>query len=96
LYQRFGTQLIEASSDKDLVSIYAAKRDDGALTLMVINRGDQEQWLPVQLHGFTPSGAAEVYRLDESHKAEKIESQPIADGSSITLPPYSMTLYVLQ
>jgi len=96
LYQRFGTQLIEASTDKDLVSIYAAKRDDGALTLMVINRSDQAQPLPVQLHGFTPEGAAEVYRLDATHNAEKIESQQIADGSSITLPPYSMTLYVLQ
>jgi hypothetical protein len=95
MYRRFGRELVEASTDKDLVSIYAAKRDDGALTLMVINRSNQAQPLPVQLHGFTPEGAAEVYRLDATHNAEKIESQAIADGSSITLPPYSMTLYVL-
>jgi hypothetical protein len=95
MYRRFGQELLESSTDKDLVSIYAAKRDDGALTLMVINRSDQAQTLPVQLHGFTPSGAAEVYRFDERHNAEKIESQPIEDGSKITLPPYSMTLYIL-
>jgi hypothetical protein len=77
------------------MSIYAARRDDGALTLMVINRSDKEQTLPVQLHGFTPSGAAEVYRLDKSHNAEKIESQQLAEGTSITAPPYSMTLYAI-
>ncbi|CAG0930367.1 Intracellular exo-alpha-(1-_5)-L-arabinofuranosidase 1 [Thermoflexales bacterium] len=95
MYRRFGTQLVESSTDQALVSIYAALRADGALTLMVINRSDLEQTRPVQLHGFTPHGAAEVYRLDESHNAEKIESQQIHDGAKITLPPYSMTLYVL-
>jgi hypothetical protein len=96
MYRRFGQELVESSTDEQLVSIYAAKRDDGALTLMVINRRDREQTLPVQLHGFTPGGAAEVYRLDESHNAEQIEAQQIADGSSMTLPPYSMTLYVIR
>ena len=95
MYRRFGQELVESSTDKELVSIYAAKRDDGALTLMVINRSDQEQTLPVQLSGFTPEGTAEVYRLDESHNAEQIEAQQISDGSSITLPPHSMTLYIL-
>ena len=76
--------------------VFAAKRDDGALTLMVINRSDQAVTKPLQLIGFTPTGAAEVYRLDETHNAEKIESQQMADGSSVTVPPYSMTLYVLQ
>jgi hypothetical protein len=95
MYHRFGQELIESSTDKDLVSIYAAKRDDGALTLMVINRSDQAQTMPVQLYGFSSAQAAEVYRLDESHNAEQIEPQTIADGSKITLPPYSMTLYVL-
>jgi alpha-L-arabinofuranosidase len=95
MYRRFGQELVESTTDKELMSIYAAKRDDGALTVMVINRGADAQTLPVQLHGFTSTGPAEVYRLDESHNAEKIEPQQIHDGSKITLPPYSMTLYVL-
>jgi hypothetical protein len=95
MYHRFGTQLVESSTDKGLVSIYAAKRDDGALTLMVINRNGVEQTMAVQLNGFKPSGAAEVYRLDETHKAEKIEAQKIEDGAAVTVPPYSMTLYIL-
>jgi hypothetical protein len=95
MYRRFGQELVEASTDKDLVSIYAAKRDDGALTLMVINRNGTEQSMAVQLNGFKPGEAAEVYRLDESHNAEKIEAQKIEDGTTITVPPYSMTLYIL-
>lgn len=95
MYRRFGRELLDSSTDQELVSIYAAKRDDGALTLMVINRSDQEQLLPLQLHGFTPNGVAEVYRFDESHNAEQIAAQSIANGSQITLPPYSMTLYVI-
>jgi hypothetical protein len=95
MYHRFGTQLIEASTDKELVSIYAARRDDGALTLMVINRNGTAQSMAVQLNGFKPSGPAEVYRLDESHNAEKIEAQEIEDGTTITVPAYSMTLYIV-
>jgi hypothetical protein len=95
MYKRFGRELVEASTDKELVSIYAAKRADGALTLMIINRSAQEQTLPLQLYGHSPAQAAEVYRFDESHTAEQLDAQPIADGSKITLPPYSMTLYVL-
>jgi hypothetical protein len=96
MYHRFGTTFLPAAGDDGAVSVFAAKRDDGALTLMVINRSDQAVTKPLQLIGFTPAGAAEVYRLDETHNAEKIESQQIADGSSVTAPPYSMTLYVLQ
>jgi hypothetical protein len=95
MYRRFGTQLIQASTDVPLLSIYAAKRDDGALTVMVINRSDKPQTQPLQLIGFKPAGAAEVYRLDESHQAEQVESQSIEDGASITLPPYAMTLLVV-
>jgi hypothetical protein len=95
MYQRFGRELVESSTDKELVSIYASKRDDGALTLMVINRSNQEQTMPLQLYGYSSDKAAEVYRFDESHNAEKIEPQTIAAGSKITLPSYSMTLYVL-
>ncbi len=95
MYRRFGQELVEASTDKDLVSIYAANRDDGALTLMVINRNGTAQSMVVQLNGFQLGGAAEVYRLDESHNAEKIEVQKVEDGTPITVPPYSMTLYVL-
>ena len=95
MYRHFGTQLVDSSTDKELMSIYAAKRGDGALTLMVINRKGAEQSMALQLNGFEPGGPAEVYRLDATHNAEKIEAQQIGDGTTIAVPSYSMTLYSL-
>ena len=63
---------------------------------MAINLGDEPVTTPLQLSGFTPTGDAEVWRFDADHKAEQIESQPLADGAEVTLPPQSMTLYVCQ
>ncbi len=95
MYQKFGRTLLPVAGDDDAVSIFAAKRDDGALTLMAINRSDKTTTRPLQLNGFMPSGPAEVWQLDKTHKAEKIEPQKIADGATVTLPPYSMTLWVV-
>jgi len=87
--------LVSASTDNADVSIFASKRDDGALTLMLINRSPNEATRRLQLIGFTPQSVAEVWRFDETHNAEKIGSQKIEDGASITVPPYSMTLLVV-
>jgi alpha-L-arabinofuranosidase len=95
LYQQFGTQLLQASSPDPNVSIYAAKRDDGTVTLMVVNLGDEELTKTLSLAGFTPSGEAEVWRLDAEHNAEQLDSVELADGGSLTLPGQSVTLYVL-
>jgi len=95
MYTHFGTELVEASSPDPNISIYAAKRDDGTLTLMVINLGDDEVTKTLSLNGFTPSGDAEVWRFDAEYNAEQIASQAIADGASITVPGQSLTLYVL-
>ncbi len=96
MYKMFGSELVGASSSLVDVSLYAARRDDGALTIMAINLGDEPVTTPLQLSGFTPTGDAEVWRFDADHKAEQIEPQPLVDGAEVTLPPQSMTLYVLK
>jgi alpha-L-arabinofuranosidase len=96
LYQQFGEELVgAASSDPDL-SIYAAKRDDGALTLMVVNLGPDEKTKTLEVEGFTPSGEAEVWRFDAEHNSEQIDSVEVADGASLTLPGQSITLYIVE
>nr|MBP8293925.1 hypothetical protein [Caldilineaceae bacterium] len=94
LYKMFGDQLVYSAADAPGVSIYAAKRDDGALTLMAINLNDAAVTRPLQLTGFTPAGAAQVWRFDAAHQAEQVEDQVLADGAELTLPPQSMTLFV--
>lgn len=95
LYQRFGTELVYASSDDPNVRIYAARRADQALSLMIVNLGPDEATKLLQLAGFTASGQAEAWRLDADHQAAPIDPLPIEDGASITLPGQSVTLFVL-
>lgn len=99
LYDRFGQEQLYAASGEELVTLVAARRDDGALTLMAINRGAEAAEMPLALVGHA-GGTAEVYRLDADRVAavtvgQVAETAEIADGSTIILPPYSATLFVL-
>lgn len=93
IYQRFGSELVYVSSDEPDISIYGALRDDGALTLVVINLALEEKTYPLQVEGFVP-GDVEVWLFDANHEAERAEPQAL--GGEITLPGPSMTLYVLE
>ncbi len=95
LYQRFGSELVEATSPDARLTLYAALREDGALTLMIINLGEETRTETLHLNGFTPGGPAEVWRLDTEHPAEQVESIPVADGELITVPGWSATLLVI-
>lgn len=96
MYTHFGQELLAAESLDPYVSIYAAKRDDGALTLMLVNLGDDEVSKTLQIDNFAPAGAAEVWRFDADHNAEQIDAQEISSTGTITLPGRSMTVYVLE
>lgn len=96
LYRGFGQELLYASSDDADLSIVAARRDDGALTLMVINLGPVERTRTIRLEGFQPAGPAEVRRLDAGHNAELIEPEMVTDGATLRLPAQSATLYTLR
>jgi alpha-L-arabinofuranosidase len=95
MYTHFGTELLAADSTDPHVSIFASAREDGTLTLMVVNLGDDEATKTLQIDGFTPGGAAEVWLFDAEHNAEQIGSLEITDGTTITVPGRSMTLYAI-
>jgi hypothetical protein len=95
MYTHFGSELVQADSSDPHLSLYAALRDDGALTVLLINLGDDEKTASLSLEGFTPGGDAEVWRFDAAHNAEPIESQPIIDGATVTVPGQSMTMLVI-
>lgn len=94
MYDHFGGRLIYSASGVPDLSIYAARREDGALTLMVINLGDSPQTVRLEIAGLTPA-QAEVWRLDHSHHAESLGTQPIAADGLLDLPPQSVTLYII-
>jgi Glycosyl hydrolases family 39 len=93
MYKQFGTTLLEASSTEPQVSIFAAQREDGTLTLMMVNLSDSEKTLPLQVDNFIPTGDAEVWLFDAEHNAELIGSESL--GDSVILPPTSVVLYVV-
>jgi hypothetical protein len=95
MYKRFGQELLYASSDDPDLSIYAARRQDGALTLMIVNLGPQEKRKPLRLDNATTAGPAEMWLFDADHSVELVGTQTISSGAEITLPARSVSLYVL-
>jgi hypothetical protein len=75
------------------LSIYAARQEDGALTVMVINLSLEQKTKDFQIS--TPVELqAEAWLFDPDHKAENIGSVDLANG--ITLPAQSITLYIIR
>ncbi len=95
LYQKFGTERRYASSDDPDLSIYAAARPDGALTLMVINRSAVERTYPLHLDNIDTTQPAEIWQFDQEHPAESPGTVTLSAETQLTLPPLSATLYIL-
>ena len=95
LYKNFGSEQVYAASGVEDVDIFAAKREDGALTLMIINLSDTEHQIPLQVKGMQLTDA-EVWRLDATHSAENLGMQLIVVDGSVLLPAQSATLYVIK
>jgi alpha-L-arabinofuranosidase len=94
MYQHFGDNQVYAASGTPDVTIYAAKRKDGTLTIMMINLVDSEQTVSLKIQGKT-SRKAEVWRLDATHNAENLGQQGIPTDGVLVLPAQSISLYVI-
>ena len=93
LYKKFGNELVYSSSDDPDLSIYAARREDGPLTVMVINLSLEEKTKAIRI-GDQAQVRAEAWLFDPEHKAENIGAAELFNG--ITAPPQSITLYLVQ
>jgi hypothetical protein len=95
LYKQFGDTLVHAGSPDNDVTIYAALNADGALTLIIVNLTDTEQTRVLELRGATPAGDAAVTLFDAVHAAEAQPALAVANGTTLTLPPQSITLLTI-
>jgi len=93
LFRRFGTELVYSSSADPDVSIYAARRADGALTVMVVNLALEEKKKAIRIEDQSEV-QAETWLFDLNHKAENVGVLVISDR--FTIPPESVTLYIIQ
>ena len=92
LYKKFGNELVYSSSDDPDLSIYAARREDGALTVIIINLALEEKTKAIRIEG-QAQFQAEAWLFDPNRRAESIGSIDIK--SRVTVPPQSMTLYII-
>jgi glycosyl hydrolase family 39 (putative alpha-L-iduronidase) len=93
LYKKFGNELVYSSSDDPDLSIYAAQREDGAITVMVINLSLEEKTKAIRI-GNQAQVQAEAWLFDPEHKAENIGEIELSNG--VTVPPQSITLYIVR
>jgi alpha-L-arabinofuranosidase len=93
LYKKFGNELVFSASDDPDLSVYAANREDGALTVMVINLSLEEKTKALQI-GDQTQIKAETWLFDPDHKAENMGT--IQLSGQITVPSQSITLYIVQ
>jgi Glycosyl hydrolases family 39 len=94
MYNHFGDKQVYASSGTEGISIYAAKRPDGNLTLMVINLTDFDKRIPLLVKGMSPK-SAEVWLFDAKHNAEGLGEQSFPADGSVDLPAQSISLYII-
>ncbi len=99
--------VIEATSQSSLLAVYAAKKIDGRLSLMLINKNPTEEITArINITGFASSGSAVVYSYGKTQDeaARTLNGSPdiaqtIFNGAGAdfdyTVPPYSMTVISL-
>jgi hypothetical protein len=88
MYKRFGGELLYSSSDDPDLSIYAARRQDGALTVMLVNLSSESKTKALRI-GDQTEVQAETWLFDPTHQAENIGTIEIS--GSVTVPAQSVT-----
>jgi|DewCreStandDraft_4_1066084.scaffolds.fasta_scaffold02488_7 alpha-L-arabinofuranosidase len=105
-YNRFGTKMVECSSDNPNLSVFAALKDDNTLTVMAINKTRLEiASAKLNIDGFKAGSSAKVWQLtDKEYVWSKELYRPIVNtgpsekdvnlGNELIydFPPYSVTV----
>jgi hypothetical protein len=93
------TSIHTVSADQEKLSIYAARRSqDGALTVMVINKTGTVLTSSVTLANFQPTALAQVYSYSTANLNAIVHKpdQPVTSGGfSADFPANSITLFVI-
>jgi hypothetical protein len=94
-FARPGDQFVQAATSDPLVTAHAARRADGDLALLLINKDpDNARQVAIDYAGFAPAAAAPTV-LSFTNGANGISTSQSGSAGSQTLPPYSLTTLVL-
>ncbi|MGD0808042.1 MAG: hypothetical protein ABSA10_11360, partial [Anaerolineales bacterium] len=94
LYKRFGNHLLAASSDQSMVSVFAAKRDDGTVTVILVNRGDAAVKQPLQINKGDKLSLTEAYLFDKNNMAKAFSPPAFHTGDLVEVAGYSALMYI--
>jgi uncharacterized protein (TIGR03437 family) len=99
LGSRFGETSISATtSNPDEISIFAAQRDDNAVTIMLLNKTTSALSAPIPVANFQAAVNAQVFQYSSANLAaiQQMPDLQLASGTiNATLPARSITLLVL-
>ncbi|HMN60795.1 MAG TPA: glycoside hydrolase family 44 protein, partial [Anaerolinea sp.] len=99
LGHKFGETSIQAvSADQGRLAVYAAQRNDLALTILVINKTSGDLTSTLALDGFVPMPAAQVYRYSPANlnAITQPSVQSVSPGGFTAIyPANSITLFVI-
>jgi hypothetical protein len=91
MYKNFGNELVYSSSDDLDLPIYAARRPDGTLTVLLVNLSRAEKTKAIRI-GDQSQFQAETWLFDLEHNVENVGVLEYA--GEVRVPPQSLTLYV--
>lgn len=95
LYKQFGKEMLATDVD-GAVRAYAARRDDGAITAMLINWEDSETTVNLEIPGLNSVGASiEISDFTEADNVVTSSATLEGDSLSQTLQPRSVRLIVI-
>jgi hypothetical protein len=106
-FARGGDAIVPATSDSTLLSIYAARRVDGSLSLLVLNKSPGTTLTAtIALTGFTPQATATtyVYGIPQDEAARTSMGSPdlatsslgnVSSNLTVAFAPYSATVLSL-
>ena len=93
LYRHLGDELVFASSDDDRLPLFAALREDGALSLIVVNQGDQPRAEAITVDGFRSAGPAEVWSFAADHPLQQLGTTDLS--RPVTFEPRAATVLIV-
>ena len=92
------TSIAAATANPDVVSAFAAERStDGAVTVVVVNKGAAAASTTVTLANAAHGAASEMWQLTSANAITRLADAPVSAAHALTatLPAQSVTLFVI-
>jgi hypothetical protein len=93
MFKLLGNQLVYSESGIPFVSITSALREDGKLTLLIVNLRSEEVQVPLTWKG-KADVSAEYWLFDEDNSAKQMDVLQLHNSGVISLPAESISVLI--